>query len=184
MPLPIWVSLSEDLRKMADEVGRKRQFENRSAGQHDGRVISDPMSPDLQGAWAELVVAAVFKLPWSGAFVPHKKWLTWRFEDGADVGDAIQVRGTYHANGRLPLHPSDKDSAPYVLVRLNKGGNIASVCGWITGAEGKEKGVWEDVGYGRPCYYVDSADLYPINTLPGLPSSTDFATLSTQLNEV
>lgn len=168
---PVRVELNDKLHRLAVSVGLQRQAENRRCDQPDHRVLHDPLAPDVNGAIGELAVAVALKLPWTGRFVPHDQWLSWRHSDGSDVGDRIQVRTTPHHRGRLILHEKDADELPYVFVRLYE--RTAYIWGWIYGAAGKRRGVWEDVGHGRPCFYVDPYDLWDLSSLPGLAPDAD-----------
>lgn len=161
----IFVELSQAEKKLAVDIAKARNAEQRRASQKDGNVISS-LKADFQGAYGELAVSKAFELPWDGKFFGHAKWQDWR-ETGHDVSK-LEVRATIHKTGRLILHPSDDDNAPFVLVVLNQELKRCEIIGWIWGKDGKNQDWWEDVGYGRPCYYVPRNKLRPISELKSL----------------
>ena len=177
MRRPIHVELGPISLAIARRAALRRQEENRAANQKDGRVMLDPLKPDIQGAIGEMAAACAFQLPWTGKFKPHAEWITWRTQDGADIGDSIEVRATACSTGSLILHDSDKDNSPYVLVKLVNDDTEAYIYGWLTAKEGRKGRVQEDRGHGRPCYYVGVSHLHRLDILPGLPVGLDMQKL-------
>lgn len=158
----ISITLNETDLKLAADVGRSRNASQRVGNRADGKVLSDSIGIDVQGAQAELAVSRALNLPWDGKFKELEKWFDWR-ENGHDVS-GLEVRSTHHVKGSLILHPQDKDQSPYVLVLTYKSPEFI-LAGWNFGFVGKERKYWRDVGYGRPCYYLPQKMLRPMDEL-------------------
>lgn len=156
------ITLTEADLALAQETANKRNAENRRVNRRDGKVLSNSLDIDLQGARSELAVARALNLKWDGAFLADEVWKVWK-TTGCDVQN-LEVRSTLHQNGRLILHPKDKDEAPYILVIASKHPTYQLV-GWCFGREGKIQEYWHDVGYGRPCYFVPRNKLKKIEDL-------------------
>lgn len=108
------VTLDKTDIKMAEGVAEQRNSSQRSAGRQDGLVKGSSLGRDVEGAMAELAVAKALNLPWDGKFLPIPIWDEWK-HNGNDVG-SLEIRSTTRSDGRLILHPSDKDWSPYLLV--------------------------------------------------------------------
>lgn len=156
------VNLTEEEINLAYEIANKRNQSQRKANRKDGKVLDDSLGIDKQGALAEMAVAKALGRAWDGKFFEISDWLKWR-EVGNDVS-GLEIRSTKHKNGRLIIHPRDKDYAPFILVVQNK--DDFELVGWIYGLEGKKQEYFADVGYGRPCYYAPREILRDIKTLP------------------
>lgn len=156
------VKLSQEEINLAYEIAEKRNKSQRSANRKDGKVLEDSIGIDRQGALAEMAVAKALGRAWDGKFFEIDDWYKWR-EVGNDVS-GLEIRSTKHRNGRLIIHPKDKDYAPFILVIANK--DDFELKGWVYGFEGKREEWWQDVGYGRPCYYVPQDILRDIYTVP------------------
>lgn len=156
------VKLTPNDLRYAELAARKRNQSQRDGNRVDGKVLEDSLGIDIQGAEAELAVAKAFKLPWDGMFLALERWFDWR-DAGHDVS-GLEVRSTRHERGRLILHPTDKDDSPYILVLAHLR-PIYVLAGWNFGREGKNPEFWEDVGYGRPCYYLPQSELRPMDEL-------------------
>jgi hypothetical protein len=146
----------------ARSVGQRRNKENRSVDRTDGKVLEDSLEIDVLGAEAELAVSRFLNIPWDGRFFRDAQWLKWR-KGGHDVGP-IEVRATLHKTGRLIVHPKDDDDAPFILVRASRR-PIFDIVGWQWGGECKKEEYWQDVGYGRPCFYLPNNKLRPVKEL-------------------
>jgi|GEM_PF-1926756 len=149
------IELTEDDLKFAESVALQRNQSQRQAGRADGLVKGSSLGRDLQGAEAELAVSKALDLPWDGKWLPIPVWDTWKI-DGYDVGN-LEIRSTDLPNGRLILHHSDKDTAPYVLV-ISDERPIYKLVGWIYGSEGKQKQYWRS-NVPRPCYMIPQSKL-------------------------
>ncbi len=81
---------------------------------------------------------------------------------GIDAGK-YEVRGTKYKNGRLILHPTDKDNAIYILVV----GQVPTfnLVGWIAGKNGKQDKFLDDPVGGRLAYFVPQEELSPVEEL-------------------
>lgn len=116
----------------------------------------DPFRAHLQGALGEKAVAVALGMRWTGSIGDLS---------AADVG-VLQVRTTTHQNGRLILHPSDKDSDMFILAVLD--GSAVDLAGWIMARDGKVDAYWCDpTGGGRHAFFVPRKALLTIN--PGDP---------------
>lgn len=109
---------------------------------------SDNWTAHIEAVGAELAVARVCDRYWFDDHAPDY--------DG-DVGDGLQVRHTTRRDGRLILHPSDRDDHEFWLVR----GQLPAfdVVGSILGRDGKRPAHWTDPGTGRPAFFVPEAAL-------------------------
>lgn len=159
------VTLTEEQLKLAKEVAGKRNQVHRHVGRADGKVLSNSLEIDFQGALGELSVSLAFQIPWDGQFFSNRDWLLWR-QAGHDTGP-LEVRSTKHPNGKLILHQKDHDDSPFVLA-LTWQSPVIKIAGWCWGREGKDLKYWRDVGYGRPCFYVPTAKLHSIDELRSL----------------
>lgn len=155
------VTLDEKDILLATEVANMRNKSQRDAKRRDGLVKGSSLGRDLQGALAELAVSRALDLPWDGKWLPVPEWDTWKLE-GNDVGK-LEIRSTERFDGRLILHPSDKDYSPYVLVTSDAHPTYRLV-GWVYGREGKEDKYWRD-NVPRPCYMVPQSNLRTIDSL-------------------
>lgn len=155
------IKLDEDDILLATEVAEMRNKSQREAKRRDGLVKGSSMGRDLQGALAELAVSRALNLPWDGKWLPISIWDTWKIE-GNDVGK-LEIRSTDRIDGRLILHPSDKDFSPYVLVTSTVDHNYKLV-GWVYGKDGKADKYWRD-NVPRPCYMVPQVNLKSIDEL-------------------
>lgn len=155
------VELWEEDILLATEVANMRNKSQREAKRRDGLVSGSSLGRDLQGALAELAVSRALSLPWDGKWLPIPVWDTWKIE-GNDVGK-LEIRSTDRADGRLILHPSDKDFSPYVLVTSSTDHKYKLV-GWVYGKDGKDNKYWRD-NVPRPCYMVPQANLRSIDEL-------------------
>jgi hypothetical protein len=76
-----------------------------------------------------------------------------------DIGEGIQVRHTHRANGRLILHPEDRDDHVFYLARGTA--PAFEIVGFISGERGKSQEFWADPGTGRPAYFIPDEHLIP-----------------------
>lgn len=159
------VVLTDEEMALADHVAQERQRVQRGSGRRDAKVIESGLDADVQGCRAELAVSRAFNLAWDGKIFEIADWEKWRYL-GHDVS-GVEVRSTQHENGRLILHPSDKDDSPYILVRAVNPPAF-TIVGWCWGRTGKKDLYWHDVGYGRPCYYYPNVCLKPIGLLTSI----------------
>lgn len=155
------VTLNEKDISLANDVAELRNKSQRAANRKDGLVKGSSLGRDLQGTLAELAVSRALSLPWDGKWLPISTWDTWKLE-GNDVGK-LEVRSTDRANGRLILHPSDKDFSPYLLVTSENHPNYKLV-GWVYGKDGKLDRYWRE-NVPRPCYMVPQENLRSIDDL-------------------
>lgn len=155
------IVLTVEQVSLAVETGRARSAMQRSTGRRDGKVIASGVDADEQGCLAELAVATALGMPWDGKFFQNEEWEQWR-TSGHDVGP-LEIRSTKHRTGRLILHDDDRDDSPFVLVLADS--PRFKLAGWVYGRDGKKESNWEDVGYGRPCYYVKQSRLKPMQEL-------------------
>jgi hypothetical protein len=89
----------------------------------------------------------------------------------ADVGKFYQVRATEWANGKLRLHPDDKDHQPYVLARVLH--QTVTFVGWLYAREGKKPQYWKAIQPSRPervAYWVPGDELHDMAELPPEPA--------------
>lgn len=154
-------TLNEQDILLATQVAGMRNKSQRDAKRKDGLVKGSSIGRDLQGALAELAVSKSLKLPWDGKWLPIATWDSWKLE-GNDVGK-LEVRSTDRVDGRLILHPSDKDFSPYLLVTSDLHPTYKLI-GWIYGMDGKVDKYWRN-NVPRPCYMVPQSNLRSIEDL-------------------
>jgi hypothetical protein len=133
--------------------GVLRQVENLRANLRDAYGLTTAgWGEHIVGALAECAVAKYLRTYWSTG------------ERGeSDVG-AYQVRYASRADYSLIVHPSDDDTAPYVLV---VGGPYTfTLIGWTWGAEGKQSKYWAEPVKGRAAFFVPQSELYPLSEMP------------------
>jgi hypothetical protein len=106
---------------------------------------------------SEMAVAKHLDHFWCGAIGNYK---------AADVGASYQVRATEWANGRLILHPEDKDDQPYILARVID--NKVTLPGWVYGHEGKQQHFWSAPKQypDRLAFFVPNEGLHGMDELP------------------
>lgn len=148
------VTLTIHELRFAMYAGVDRYCRNRHAGrtglwqQHHNDFTSD-----LWGSIGELVIAKATGTYWHGdQGIPDR--------GAPDVGP-WHVRTTWRTNGRLILHPEDRDDEPYVLVAPRNLPTL-TIPGWCYGHEGKHPDHWTDPGTGRPAYFVPATTLKPL----------------------
>ncbi len=134
----------------AASVGIMRQIGNlkRNRKPRHGCRADDVWNIHIEGACAEFAVAKVMGHFWSGAI-----------DDlGADDAGPLQVRHTPLVEGRLIIHPTDRDDRAYVLVR--GAAPCMEIAGWIMGADAKRQEWWDDPTGGRPAFFVPASALH------------------------
>lgn len=155
------ITLSEEDINYATQIANLRNQSQRQAGRTDGLVKGSSLGRDLQGAQSELAVSKILNLPWDGKFLPISIWDQWKHE-GNDVGK-LEIRSTDRDNGRLILHPGDKDLSPYLLV-LSNNHPTYQLAGWTFGKDGKQSKYWRE-NVPRPCFMVPQSDLRSVKEL-------------------
>ena len=127
-----------------------------SAPAYGADLVKGQFDMNLSGAIAEYVVAKYLGCYWS--YRPEDM----RFPD---VGGAVEVRSTPHAEGYLRLHDRDKNEAPYVLVLTHEMPRL-HLAGWILGADGKVQDFFSDKwNTNRPAYWIGQDKLLPMSAL-------------------
>jgi hypothetical protein len=107
---------------------------------------------DIVGALAELALAKFLGVYWDGAVRVQER-------TEGDVGP-FQVRATEIPKGSLILHERDRDEAIFHLVVVE--GATCRLKGFITGAEGKRPGFWDD-SKPHPAFFVPQSALHPVS---------------------
>jgi hypothetical protein len=153
----IGVRLTAAELMLAGQVGVMRHV----TALRDGRnqvhgKVTDPWGSNIVGAIAEMGAAKHFGVFWSG---------TVGQVDQPDVGK-VQVRATELKNGRLILHPDDKDSEVFILAIVD--GHHVVLKGWVFAREGKQQFFWEDPAGNRPAFFIPAANLKPMSELIGV----------------
>jgi hypothetical protein len=118
--------------------------------------LHNTWTPNIEGAAGEAAVAKHLDLFWCGAVGDVK---------ADDVG-SYQVRtNTSRKLDDLILRPQDRDDRIYISVLSFLPEFI--ICGWITGADGKQAEWLRNGSSDRPpCYFVPRSALHPLATLP------------------
>lgn len=154
------VTLSEDDKRRAWELGKARHAFARGAGLgHAAGVDGGPLG-DALGAAAELAVSKLTGLPWDDRVGVQPKGTP-------DVGP-LHVRHTRHDGGHLLLTYADPDPDPFVLVTgmLEKGKPPTLVVrGYIRAGAGKLSRWWRKIGAGAVCFCIPQAELRDLGEL-------------------
>ncbi len=123
--------------------GVYRRIRSHLRGKRDrhGHSGFDVWSMDIEGALAELAVAKLLGVYWSG-------------QQGVGTRDVLgyEIRQTSYADGHLILHKSDTDDVRYLLVTGQLG--TYDVRGYVYGHEGKREEFWSELQRGRPAFNV------------------------------
>lgn len=163
----VLVTITEAMRQQAVRVGTAREDWHRVRGTHDryGKRKSpeDSLRCNIEGCLGEIVGATLFGVldQWVEVSDDYKGL-------PGDIAPGIQIRATTHPTGRLLLHPDDKDSDVFGLVRLFT--NVADVVGWIRGVDGKRPEWWGKLTPDNdPCFAVPTRHLTHVTVrLPAL----------------
>lgn len=163
MNTPVHLTYSE--MRLAAEIGVQRQAQNIRDGRRDRYGLSSEdggWTPHIEGAAGEMAVAKYLKLYWNGAVGNLK---------ADDVG-GFQVRTRSRHHYDLIIHPEDADEKRFILVTGRAPDFI--IRGWITGAEGKAVGRWDDPAKDRPAFFVPQSALHPMDLLYCDPNGLAF----------
>lgn len=144
------VTLTPGECRSAAYVGVNRRLDSMAWGRpevHGAVAGGDYWTVDVEAAAAELAVAKVLNVHWTGLDGPDK--------DTGDVAGA-QVRHTRRMDGSLICHPRDDDADRFVLVI----GAMPDfrIAGWMWGREAKDQRFWR-TNVPRPAFFVPSGEL-------------------------
>lgn len=146
------ITLTESEIALAYTVAGQRQAQNLAAGRRDryGAGVGG-FGLHVLGCLGEIALAKAFDRYWSGNVGGLK---------AADVG-SLQIRSTDHPNGKLILHPADRDDDRYFLARV--AGAAVDIVGYIVGRDGKQPAYWVEPSAWRPnirpAYFVPTEAL-------------------------
>lgn len=155
-------TITEAERERALRVGNERQEFHDKRGTSNAYGFRGDRAYSLKinqlGALAELVVATLLGC--------EDEWVECTDEYHALPGDVlprVQIRSAQKADGRLILHPRDKDDHAFVLCRnhMAKDEGVVEVCGWLWADEGKRDEWWPGKNPDRPCFMVPDDRLRP-----------------------
>lgn len=116
---------------------------------------------DIMGTLTEYALAKAVNAHWEPATDCPLSSLP------GDVG-RLQVRSTCYMSGKLIVHPSDPDDAPFVLAVLRE--PEIKFCGWMRGADAKILGERRD-GVSGPEFWVAQSQLRPMEELLEISTS-------------
>lgn len=153
MLMQVRMTWSEVLSAVLVGVFRRLQDLKSGCQERYGCNAGDGWQTNIEGAIGEAVVAKLMDKWWSGSL---GNW------QAADVGN-LQVRTTKHKDGRLIVHPKDKDNDVFILVVGEA--PTYDVAGWIRGIDAKSEMHWQDPKGGRPAYFVPRDALQPMDVL-------------------
>jgi len=141
---------------LAAQVGCMRNVQCLENEWHDRS--GDPTNTwtrNIEGTCGEMAVAKWLNVYWSGNVGDL---------NAADVGDLEVKTNTSRRWDDLMIQRENRTDRNYVSVLsfLPR----FKICGWITGAEGKQDKYWREGKPGQPCYFVPRSDLHPLTTLP------------------
>jgi hypothetical protein len=150
--------MSDDLDWMeifaAAMIGVMRQIKHRSKGDKHrwNASLAGGWERDIEGACAEKYAAKKLGAYWFDGT-----------NGRSDVGPH-QIRHTALSDGRLMLHPEDRDEEAFILV-VGRAPAFELV-GWCFGHEGKRQDYWADpTNSKRPAFFVPRSVLRPIDEL-------------------
>jgi hypothetical protein len=145
-------------------TGVMRQIKHRTRGDRPkwNAPIAGGWERDIEGACAEKYAAKQLRAYWFDGL-----------NGETDVGP-YQVRHTSLPDGRLMLHPEDKDGEVFILV-VGRAPAFQLV-GWCFGYEGKKQDYWSDpTGADRSAFFVPRKVLHDMAELPSEPVSDEAA---------
>ena len=115
-----------------------------------------------EGTLGEIAVSKAFGFPISQRLYRREEYGTPSAQRGFDVGP-LEVRATRYVTGRLILYRHDLPKVPYVLAIVLP--TQVRLAGWLYGYEGKVPSFWNAGGRAANCWYVDQANLNPMQSL-------------------
>lgn len=156
--------LRENEAMLAAYVGARRHVDKLFRGQRDrygAEARLDQWSVDIEAAGAEMAVAKVLGLYWTGANGLH--------DATTDVG-RLQVRNPLPGNQSLLVRPSDADDHGFVLVT----GTIPrfEVVGWMLARDAKRPEWRRDPGGHGAAYFVPQEELHDVSEISARPRTT------------
>lgn len=161
----ICVTLTEAEQLFAAQSGAMRRLNAIKRRRNDRYGSPKPemlWGIDIEAAAAELAVAKYVGMYWQSV-VDDPKILP------GDVGK-LQVRHTTYQDGRLMIYASDKDEAPFILVR----GQVPTfeLAGWLYARDGKQDRYLKTIREGVDAYYIPADHLRSIGELKALAWTT------------
>jgi len=157
----IAIKLTEGQISMASHIGVMRRISNlrrSTPPKHGAGNGEGSWEIDINGCCAELAVACYLNLFWCGSLNDYA---------ARDVGGLVDVRSTMKPDRRLPLHPDDLDSVPFVLAWPRPPlFSVYDLVGWTLARDGKRQEFWCDpTNNGRPAFFVPKNVLHPMPAL-------------------
>lgn len=128
-------------------------------GDRDGRPANSPWLRHFLGAASELAAAKALNRYYNPGDRNNP------FAAKSDVGECIQVRSTFHADGHLIVHDRDRDDHFFVLVTVDERTAEFDVVGWIMGMDAKQERFLRLRR--RPEYWVPQSELSTEGLLRG-----------------
>ena len=141
------VQLTDAQKQRGEEVGTRRYRVNRQRNVTNRLVavmdVEEQIQNDIYGAMAEVFVADLLNVPWSGeADSP---------DNIADVGEDIEVKSSRYKSAHLIVRPRRHRMDPteyikshrYVLVTYDTSSLDFTFAGWITGEEVMQDKFWK-----------------------------------------
>ena len=154
------VTLTDEELKLCKRIGIQRNVEAQSRDYPDKRGSEDGENSHVVGALGELVFGKCLGIVWSQSIN------TWKKPDYVVNELPLEIRTTkWRSQPELPFRPDDVESRYYILVTQEDEYNY-TLCGWCTGTEARNIGVWKDPGRkGKPAWFVHKNKLHSIQGL-------------------
>lgn len=164
-PKPLLITLTPEERAVADAHGQRKNDEAEARGK--------------KADWTDSRGGSVVSNHQDGVAgeIAHFKSLGFALKDiiprltinnfkGADAGKNTEVRSTKQTFFGVKVKARDRDERIVVAYRQINRMTFAQL-GWITVAEAKRIGKWDDPGKrGKPAFFVDDESLHPMATCP------------------
>ena len=141
------VQLTEEQRRRGETCGRRRYTVNRQRNITNRLVanmdVEEKIQNDMYGALAEVFVAELLNVPWSGEVDSP--------DNIADAGEDIEVKSSRYRTAHLIVRPRSHRANPteyikshrYVLVTYDTNSLDFTFAGWITGEEVMQDKFWK-----------------------------------------
>ena len=152
------VQLTEEQRRRGETCGRRRYTVNRQRNITNRLVakmdVEEQIQNDIYGALAEVFVADLLNVPWSGGVDSP--------DNIADAGEDIEVKSSRYRTAHLIVRPRSHRANPteyikshrYVLVTYDTNSLDFTFAGWITGEE-----VMQDKSWKKDYWWIPQSEL-------------------------
>jgi hypothetical protein len=154
------ITFTEEDRKLANYLAEMRDKPKRQKMIKSGKVAVDRTnhSIDYLGVLAEIGISKAMNIS------PPSPEILLGGDDGWDFkvnGKKIEVKYTFHPNGRLLIHDKSMLKSDYYIL-LTGDDKEMRIAGWTDKDTFAKKGYLRDLGYGEN-FVMDQGQLFPFN---------------------